>query len=175
MASAKYGPAHRRRRKQLLAMMRDGQPCARCGRPMFRSADNRHIELDHLDDGGIDGGGTALSHRTCNRRAGRLKAAALAQQRKEAAAQQQPSASVPRTRACEDVHTGELPARPPWDGDGVRAGCCGGYLTGRVWLGGLRIGRLSSVALCLTATDRNATMIMNPPAVGFRALTIRRR
>jgi 5-methylcytosine-specific restriction endonuclease McrA len=63
------GGAHRADRKRKLAAFRDGQPCPRCGRPMWSTQD---LDLDHVVSrvfGGA-GGPTALSHRSCNRRAG---------------------------------------------------------------------------------------------------------
>lgn len=73
-----YGAQHQRTARQLKAAMRDGDPCCRCHRPMWRW----QLELDRNDPRGIDAdhhaharalGGQlpdALAHRRCNRRAG---------------------------------------------------------------------------------------------------------
>jgi len=62
------GSHHKQARKQALAAMPEGQPCARCGRPMYRT---QLLELDHFP-GRMYGGPqeTRLSHMRCNRRAG---------------------------------------------------------------------------------------------------------
>ena len=65
---AAYGWAHRKRTAQLKAAMHDGDPCARCGRPMRR--DQLHlIDGDHVGTPRALGGDLpdALSHRSCNR------------------------------------------------------------------------------------------------------------
>lgn len=56
-----YGAAHQRMRRALLAAFEDGQPCARCGRPM---TGDQPLDLDHTDD---RTGYLGLSHRRCNR------------------------------------------------------------------------------------------------------------
>lgn len=62
------GYAHRLERKRQLALLQDGDPCPRCGLPMFRG------QLLDLDDwpGRIFGGPQIkrLAHRACNRAAG---------------------------------------------------------------------------------------------------------
>jgi hypothetical protein len=63
------GAAHQADKKRLLAQMREGQPCPRCGQPMYRS---QALDRDHVVDrarGGTDGM-AVLSHASCNRRAG---------------------------------------------------------------------------------------------------------
>jgi hypothetical protein len=73
----RYGGRHQADRARALARLHDGDPCARCGGGMFR-AEARFLDLDHDESGGYLG----LSHRSCNRRAGRLKAAANSAARK---------------------------------------------------------------------------------------------
>lgn len=62
----RYSAAHKKRRKQLLADLErnPGQPCSRCGLPMFVS---QRLHLDHSDDGATWRG---LAHASCNLRAG---------------------------------------------------------------------------------------------------------
>lgn len=59
-----YGTAHQRLRRQLMAKWRPGDPCARCGRPMW---DKKAIDLGHTDD---RTGYRGLEHSFCNRKAG---------------------------------------------------------------------------------------------------------
>jgi hypothetical protein len=73
-----YGAEHAAEARRLKAAMRDGDPCCRCGGPMYRW----QLKLDRNDIDGIDAdhhgqaralGGRlpdALAHRRCNRRAG---------------------------------------------------------------------------------------------------------
>ncbi len=65
--------AHKALRKRLVADLarRPGQPCARCGRPMYVS---QLLDLDHTDD---RTGYLGLSHRACNRRDGQRKTTAI--------------------------------------------------------------------------------------------------
>ncbi len=69
--------AHKRARAALLAQHRDGDRCARCGRPTYRW---QPLEADHvlaphaLDPGAVP---DALSHRACNRYAGAVLAGLL--------------------------------------------------------------------------------------------------
>lgn len=73
-----YGAPHQRARRQLKAAMRDGDPCCRCGLPMYRwqlelgRNDMRGIDADHHAQARALGGPLpdALAHRRCNRRAG---------------------------------------------------------------------------------------------------------
>ncbi|MEU5549217.1 hypothetical protein ABZ738_05560 [Micromonospora sp. NPDC047793] len=68
-----YGWAHQQARTRALHQLHDGQPCPRCGKPMYRS-EAKLLDLDHTDDRRTYRG---LAHRTCNRSAGQ----AIAQQR----------------------------------------------------------------------------------------------
>lgn len=73
-----YGAAHQRRARELKAAMRDGDPCCRCGRPMYRwqlaldRNDPRGIDADHWSQARALGGELpdALAERSCNRSAG---------------------------------------------------------------------------------------------------------
>lgn len=76
-----YGNDHQALRKQLLAAWKPGQPCARCGQPiLYRwmlDGNGRRvsaIDLGHTDDRRAY---TGLEHRTCNRRDGQRKTAAV--------------------------------------------------------------------------------------------------
>jgi hypothetical protein len=63
------GWEHVKDKERLLALHRDGEPCWRCGQPMFKS---QGLERDHVIDrvlGGIDGP-AVLAHASCNRSAG---------------------------------------------------------------------------------------------------------
>lgn len=66
-----YGRDHQARRKQLLAALSvdEGQPCARCGEPMFTSQD---LDADHTDPRALNPNSIAdrLLHSRCNRQAG---------------------------------------------------------------------------------------------------------
>lgn len=62
------GYDHQRERKRQLAQLRDGEPCPRCGRPMFRG---QFLDLDDFPGRMFGGPQTKLlAHRSCNRRAG---------------------------------------------------------------------------------------------------------
>lgn len=63
-----YGTAHQRARRNALAAFQPGDPCTRCGLPMWKRTG---LELDHTDD---RTGYLGLAHATCNRRAGADKA-----------------------------------------------------------------------------------------------------
>lgn len=73
-----YGPEHQAEARRLKAALRDGDPCCRCGRPMYRwqlavdRNDIRGIDADHRRKARALGGGLpdALAHRRCNRQAG---------------------------------------------------------------------------------------------------------
>lgn len=76
-----YGAAHVALRARLLAAWKPGQPCARCGQPMWHrwtmdAAGKRvsAIDLGHADD---RRGYTGLEHRACNRRDGQAKTTAI--------------------------------------------------------------------------------------------------
>jgi hypothetical protein len=66
------GP-HKTARKQALAALArsPGQPCARCGMPMYPGM---KLDLDHTDD---RTGYIGLSHASCNRRAGQAITTAI--------------------------------------------------------------------------------------------------
>ena len=70
MTAPRYDAAHRRARKAFLGRLQDGDPCARCGRPMYR-ANARWLDLDHID--GSPDQYRGLTHRACNRRSGAVK------------------------------------------------------------------------------------------------------
>jgi hypothetical protein len=63
---------HKAMRKRLLARLRDGDPCPRCGRPMYRALAHL-LDVGHVVDraaGGTLADGARLEHRRCNRQAG---------------------------------------------------------------------------------------------------------
>jgi hypothetical protein len=63
------GAPHVADKKRLMALHRDGDPCWRCGKPMYKS---QGLERDHMVDrarGGADGP-AVLAHMACNRAAG---------------------------------------------------------------------------------------------------------
>lgn len=66
-----YGHAHRVRTAELKAAMRDGDPCARCHKPMYRSQLHQ-IHGDHVGTPRALGGDLpdGLSHGRCNMRHG---------------------------------------------------------------------------------------------------------
>lgn len=61
-----YGHDHQRMRARLLRDMSDGDPCCRCGEPMYREQD---LDADHYSQPRAFGGELpdALAHRSCNR------------------------------------------------------------------------------------------------------------
>lgn len=63
------GAVHQKDKKRLLAELRDGSPCWRCGQPMFRW---QKLDRDHLIDRSVGGanGPAVLAHASCNRSAG---------------------------------------------------------------------------------------------------------
>jgi hypothetical protein len=74
-----YGAAHRTARQRALDAMTDGEPCWRCGRPMFRYPPSRalawmaRLDYDHVRAvmfTGAPGGACRLAHARCNRAAG---------------------------------------------------------------------------------------------------------
>jgi hypothetical protein len=67
-----YGWQHQKARKAAKAKMRDGDPCCRCGQPMYRG-DDLHLDHDDYDRTVYLG----LSHATCNERAGAVKVNAM--------------------------------------------------------------------------------------------------
>jgi len=63
-----YGYQHRKARTAALKALRDGDPCSRCGGPMFHG---QQLDLDHTDD---RSGYLGLAHAgPCNRSAGARK------------------------------------------------------------------------------------------------------
>jgi hypothetical protein len=69
-----YGTSHQRERRRLLALWRPGQPCARCGQPIWvlsvttaRGPRVSVVDLGHTP--GRDAY-TGLEHRWCNRAEG---------------------------------------------------------------------------------------------------------
>lgn len=63
-----YGTPHQALRAQLLARWRPGDPCARCGRPMWGPASKIDLGHDH-----VRGGYAGLEHSACNRRDGAVR------------------------------------------------------------------------------------------------------
>lgn len=63
------GAAHQADRKRLLAQHRDGDPCWRCGQPMYKW---QKLDRDHIVDRALGGtaGAAVLAHQSCNRAAG---------------------------------------------------------------------------------------------------------
>lgn len=63
------GHAHARDRKRLIALLRDGEPCWRCGQPMYKW---QALDRDHVVDRALGGaqGPAVLAHASCNRSAG---------------------------------------------------------------------------------------------------------
>ena len=60
---------HKADKKRLKAALRDGEPCWRCGQPMYKW---QALDRDHVIDralGGADGP-AVLAHASCNRSAG---------------------------------------------------------------------------------------------------------
>lgn len=84
-ASRGYGAAHQAQRRAALAAMVDGDPCARCFEPMYRS---QRLELDHNDDRTAYLG---LSHRRCNQLAAAKKGGRVTSLRKRARTQPLPT------------------------------------------------------------------------------------
>ena len=60
------GWPHQKARKAALARLRDGDPCPRCGQPMYRA---QRLDLDHVIPRVLGGGQgpKVLSHAACNR------------------------------------------------------------------------------------------------------------
>jgi hypothetical protein len=80
-----YDGGWQRLRRSLLAALRDGDPCGRCGRPMYRSQ-ARYLDVGHVVDvvaGGRLADGARLEHRRCNRGAGGRVGAARASARRK--------------------------------------------------------------------------------------------
>lgn len=64
-----YGHRHQQERARLLAALRDGDPCPRCGGPMFRTDELDVGHVVDVADGGAHGP-RRLEHAACNRSAG---------------------------------------------------------------------------------------------------------
>jgi hypothetical protein len=60
-----YGAAHRAERERRLALWQPGQPCARCGKPMYGPRSQIDLGHDH-----VNGGYSGLEHHHCNRSEG---------------------------------------------------------------------------------------------------------
>lgn len=63
------GSDHQADKRRLLALHRDGDPCWRCGQPMYKS---QPLDRDHVVDRALGGtlGPAVLAHAACNRGAG---------------------------------------------------------------------------------------------------------
>jgi hypothetical protein len=63
------GADHQADKKRLVAQLRDGDPCWRCGRPMYKW---QALDRDHVVDRALGGaaGPAVLAHASCNRSAG---------------------------------------------------------------------------------------------------------
>jgi len=62
-----YGWAHQQARADLLRDLEDGEPCARCGEPMYRWQ-AAQLDADHVENSKAAGEPPdALSHASCNR------------------------------------------------------------------------------------------------------------
>jgi hypothetical protein len=76
-----YGSSHQALRSRLLAAWKPGQPCARCGQPMWHrwklDASGRRVTALHLGHTDDRRGYTGLEHDTCNLRDGQAKTAAV--------------------------------------------------------------------------------------------------
>lgn len=76
-----YGSQHQALRARLLKAWRPGQPCARCGQPIYYlwTWDRNGKRVSAVDLGHNDGktGYRGLEHRSCNRRDGQAKTTAI--------------------------------------------------------------------------------------------------
>ena len=72
-----YGSQHQALRNRLLAQWKPGDPCARCGMPMWHrwrvTAEGKRVTALHLDHNDARTGYRGLSHDTCNLRDGQRK------------------------------------------------------------------------------------------------------
>jgi|SwirhisoilCB1_FD_contig_31_10443577_length_746_multi_5_in_0_out_0_1 hypothetical protein len=72
-----YGSSHQALRARLLAAWKPGQPCARCGQPMWHrwklDQYGRRVTALHLGHTDDRRGYTGLEHDTCNLRDGQAK------------------------------------------------------------------------------------------------------
>lgn len=81
------GWKHQRARARLLAKHRDGTPCPRCGKPMYRT---QNLDAGHSKDRALHGPhveADRLEHRRCNRAAGAALGNQLRHVRRTAGAQ----------------------------------------------------------------------------------------
>ena len=111
------GCDHQRQRVTALTALRDGDPCARCGRPMWRAdvywvngkPRSRTLDLDDFP-GRMYGGPQVkrLSHRSCNRRAGQRQTTAALRTRGHRLTRSQLAA----IRAKQGPATGATVTRP---------------------------------------------------------------
>jgi len=80
-----YGSSHQALRARLLAAWKPGQPCARCGQPMWHrwklDQYGRRVTALHLGHTDDRRGYTGLEHRACNRRDGQRKTTAVLRMR----------------------------------------------------------------------------------------------
>ena len=92
-----YGWDHQQAAARLKADMRDGQPCARCGQPMYRAQLHR-IDADHRSRPRVLGGTLpdALAHSRCNRRHGAQLGNHLRGARRRTAGRQAPTRDLPQ-------------------------------------------------------------------------------
>ena len=63
------GSDHQADRERLRAQLRDGEPCWRCGKPMYKW---QELDRDHVIDRALGGaqGPAVLAHASCNRSKG---------------------------------------------------------------------------------------------------------
>jgi len=110
----KYAGEHKNLRAQLLADLkrRPGQPCTRCGWPMYPW---QRLHLDHSDDGTRWLG---LAHARCNQQAGQRQTTAILRAREQwqaASWRTWPSSRrwlAVRRRRRPQVRTGAQPSQP---------------------------------------------------------------
>lgn len=74
---------YQQQRKAAYARLRNGEPCWRCGRPMFKW---QRLEYDHVIPRAFGGGNgeKRFAHQSCNRRAGQQITAAILRARHRA-------------------------------------------------------------------------------------------
>lgn len=73
-----YGPAHQAERARRLRLWKPGDPCARCGQPMYGPVSR--IDLGH-DHANVNGGYLGLEHAACNRADGAARGNRMWQRR----------------------------------------------------------------------------------------------
>lgn len=119
-ASRGYGHHHRVRVAQLKAALRDGDPCARCGGPMYRTQlpllDGDHVgtprALQAGDPHHRDALPDALAHRSCNRSHGASLGNRLRALRRDATTTRRADRRRDAT-ADKEPRTARLPHTPP--------------------------------------------------------------